>query len=308
MARKPEKGPKSQEFSVKGLEGLRRSSTKAGNGDESSTSPLTNNGDTNRDGDGNEDENTIEESEYRNHWYKDVRRTCGKIVNNSRFQFVMVACIVVNALMMGIATYFPEEGGTTLQTDLSEAFDLADNIFLVIFTLELIIQFIYHGWKLFFDGWLLFDFVIIMISWFAFISRAAGAGIGTQFQVFRAFRIFRALRLITRVKIMKDLIIGKRQIVTQLAVDSLLGFRSSTTCGSHFCSMLSNSPPCAYIHFSSLSIERIFVLLKQTCRCSDGRGDASNGGYPFDVVAYFLHLRRHVYAALLGGHMDRGCA
>jgi len=223
MARKSEKGSKSQEFIAKGLDGLRRSSTKAGNGDESSTSPLTNNGDTNRHGDGNEDENAIGESEeYRVHWYKDVRRTCGKYVNDSRFQWVMVACIVVNAGMMGGATYFPEDSDSPLVQELSDAFQWADDIFLGIFTLELIMQFIYHGWALFLDGWLLFDFLIIAMSWFAFISTHAGGETHAQFQVFRVFRVFRAFRLITRVKIMKDLIIAMGEVMPRMVAICLM--------------------------------------------------------------------------------------
>jgi hypothetical protein len=45
---------------------------------------------------------------------------------------------------------------------------------------------------------LVFDLVIIVTSWTF-----------SQVQIIRAFRIFRALRLITRVKVMKNLVLGK---------------------------------------------------------------------------------------------------
>ena len=77
-------------------------------------------------------------------------------------------------------------------------FELVDKVFLIIFTVELGLQFIYHGWRLLLDGWLVFDLVIILTSW-SFAS----------VQIIRAFRIFRALRLITRIEVMKNLVLGE---------------------------------------------------------------------------------------------------
>jgi len=48
---------------------------------------------------------------------------------------------------------------------------------------------------LFKDGWLVFDFIIVLLSWSL-----------QQLQIIRAFRIFRALRLIARVACLQDLI------------------------------------------------------------------------------------------------------
>lgn len=123
-----------------------------------------------------------------------IRKQCGAIVNNFYVQLVMVAFIVINAIMMGIATYdFIKDN-----PEYSRAFELTDKTFLVIFTIELVMQGIYHGIYMFKDGWLVFDFIIISISW-AF----------QEVQIVRAFRIFRAFRLLTRVKIMRNLILGK---------------------------------------------------------------------------------------------------
>jgi len=58
-------------------------------------------------------------------------------------------------------------------------------------------QFIFYGLMLLTDGWLVFDLIIITLSW-AF----------AQVQIIRAFRIFRAFRLITRIKVMKNLVLG----------------------------------------------------------------------------------------------------
>ena len=127
-------------------------------------------------------------------FYNQFRYNCGMLVNNGHVQFVIIVLIAVNALMMGIGTFdFVKEN-----KDVEDIFETVDFVFLVIFTVELGMQFVYHGWRLILDGWLVFDLVIITTSW-SFQS----------VQIIRAFRIFRALRLVTRIKIMKNLILGK---------------------------------------------------------------------------------------------------
>jgi len=120
-----------------------------------------------------------------------IRRICGSFVNNDRIQNLMVLCIFINAAMMGIATY----EFVRLDPQIKSAFETVDSAFLVIFTIELILQFIYRGLNLFTDPWLVFDFFIILLSW-TFSSM----------QIIRAFRIFRALRLAGRVKALRDVI------------------------------------------------------------------------------------------------------
>ena len=122
------------------------------------------------------------------------RYNCGMLVNNGHVQFFIIMLIAINGIMMGIATFdFVSE-----DEQISEAFETVDLIFLIIFTVELGLQFVYHSWRLFLDGWLVFDLVIITTSW-----------LFSSVQIIRAFRIFRALRLVTRIKIMKNLILGE---------------------------------------------------------------------------------------------------
>jgi hypothetical protein len=123
-----------------------------------------------------------------------IRFNVGMLVNNGRVQFFIVLLIVINAAMMGVATY----DIVKKNPDIDAAFETIDQTFLIIFTVELCMQFVYLGWRLVLDGWLLFDLVIILTSW-SFSS----------VQIIRAFRVFRALRLVTRIKIMKNLLLGK---------------------------------------------------------------------------------------------------
>jgi len=126
-----------------------------------------------------------------------LRKTAGIIVNNNWVQLLIIFMIVINCLMMGIGTY----GFVTDNPKLSAQWELIDSIFLVAFTIELLIQFTYKGLAMFFDGWLLFDFFVIVLSWMSDLLDTSG-----KLQILRAFRIFRAFRLIVRVKTMKDLV------------------------------------------------------------------------------------------------------
>lgn len=135
------------------------------------------------------------ESGLRRAWksFQNIRSVSGRLVNEDRTQIIIVTMIAINALMMGIGT-FPF---VTEDPEISFTFDLVDTIFLVIFTIELGFQLLHYGYKLLLDGWLVFDLIVIVISW-SFSS----------VQIIRAFRIFRALRLITRITIMKNLVLG----------------------------------------------------------------------------------------------------
>jgi len=136
-----------------------------------------------------------------------LRRQCGTIINNHYLQLVMIVFILINALMMGVATFdFIKKNPIYLN-----AFDKTDEAFLIIFSIELVMQCIYHGHKLLFDGWLMFDLIIILMSW-----------VFKEVQIIRAFRIFRAFRLITRIKIMRNLILALVNVMPRMAAIGLM--------------------------------------------------------------------------------------
>jgi hypothetical protein len=130
-----------------------------------------------------------------------ARRSMGRIINSDRVQYFILTLIVINAIMMGVATFPIIKNNPTL----NEIFDAIDTVFLIVFTIESGLQLIYHGWYIFKDGFLVFDMLIVILSW---------ALEGTQ--VIRAFRIFRALRLVTRVKTMRNLIKAMIEVVPKL--------------------------------------------------------------------------------------------
>jgi len=189
----------------------RKKSNKSVNGnnndDESSTSPLTNAGE----GNGNRsNDNPVSEMgpvDRKDEIIRDVRQKCGIWVNNDKVQITMVTFISINAIMMGLATFdFIKDNPVWDST-----FETCDRVFLIIFTIELIMQGIYHGIRLFQDGWLVFDLIIISASWAL-----------NQLQIVRAFRVFRIFRLVTRVKLMKDLILALFSVMPRMAAIFLM--------------------------------------------------------------------------------------
>lgn len=179
--------------------------------DDNEEGPFSVTSDNCRQSDHNESENENVGDDDKSKWTRKAekfRKACGDFVNNDRIQVFMVVLIVLNAMMMGIGTFdFVSENE---RIDLS--FEYVDLIFLSIFTLELCLQLIYHGFALFKDGWLCFDFIIIVLSWSL-----------SGFQIIRAFRVFRALRLITRVENLRNLISALLDVLPKMsAITALL--------------------------------------------------------------------------------------
>ena len=120
-----------------------------------------------------------------------IRKICGLIVNFFLVQNLILLMIVVNSIMMGIATYDFVDNNPKIDA----AFAQVDYVFLIIFTVELCLNFVHLTYKLFLDGWLLFDFITIVLSW-SF----------SNFQVIRSFRVFRAFRLVNKIKVLRTLV------------------------------------------------------------------------------------------------------
>lgn len=127
-----------------------------------------------------------------------IRDKCGDIVEDERLQIFILLCIAVNSIMFGVAT-FP-----AIKDDPSnmQVFEVVDVMFLVIFTVELAMQLTYQGVLYFKDGWLVFDLLLVVISW-----------LSLEVFILRAFRVFRALRLVTRVELLRNVVVALFSIV-----------------------------------------------------------------------------------------------
>ena len=134
---------------------------------------------------------------------------CGDFVEHKYTQTFIMTLIIINAMTMGLATYPVIRFNPHAQS----IFDFIDFIFLVIFTIELALNFVYHGIYLVLNGWLVFDLFVVMSSWFF-----------SSLKVIRAFRIFRSLRLVGRVPALRKLIDALCEVMPQIfAIFLLLG-------------------------------------------------------------------------------------
>ena len=145
-----------------------------------------------------------------------LRLFCGKVVNNEYVQIAIICLIMMNAVIMGIATF----DFVTEDPHIDNIFEKMDRAFLVVFTIEVAMQLFYLGFILFTDGWLTFDFLIVVLSW-SFES----------LQVVRAFRIFRAFRLFTRIKPLRDLVLAIGAVMPRMYSKAPIAYmRSCLAC------------------------------------------------------------------------------
>jgi len=121
-----------------------------------------------------------------------TRNLCGKIVDHQHVQRFVMSVIFVNSILLAVGTFdFVAENPST-----KAAFDVASEIFLVLYTVENAMQLISHGPRqMFKDGWLTFDFILIVLSWVLSFSPA-----------FRAFRVLRLIHAIPKFEAMRAII------------------------------------------------------------------------------------------------------
>lgn len=140
---------------------------------------------------------------------KQVREKAGRLINSTQVQYFIMALILTNAIMMGIATF----DFISKNEDAAKAFETVDEVFLIIFTVEAGIQVFYEGLNTYKNAWLVFDLSVVFASWSL-----------NGVQVIRSVRVFRALRLITRLKGMRQLIEALAKTLPRMAgITALLG-------------------------------------------------------------------------------------
>jgi len=119
--------------------------------------------------------------------------TVQQIIESKHFEWLITVLIIANAAVMGIETYegMRQKAGPLLQA--------LDQIFLIIFTIELGMRLYVHRRKFFSDAWSLFDLTIVTIAWIP----ASG-----PLAVLRALRVLRILRLISVVPSLRKVVSG----------------------------------------------------------------------------------------------------
>ena len=133
------------------------------------------------------DAGTSEPHESADSWRGRLRA----VVEGNRFQTVIIALIVFNAVVLGLET------STTVMAAIGGVLVALDRIVLAVFVVELALRMAAFGWRFFRDAWNVFDFVVVAIA----LVPASG-----PFAVLRALRVLRVLRLISTVPRMRRVV------------------------------------------------------------------------------------------------------
>jgi hypothetical protein len=112
------------------------------------------------------------------------------MIRHELTQWVMITLIMLNAVVMGAATF----DFVTESSMVTSYFDWIDRGFLIVFTIEMAVQLLGHDPAQPYDGWLLFDGTIIVLSWSL-----------EKMQIARAVRILRVVRLTARLDTLRQL-------------------------------------------------------------------------------------------------------
>lgn len=124
-------------------------------------------------------------------YWNSLRYKCGETVNNIKVQKAVLFLIVINSLLLGIQTF----DFVLDNPGLRESFGIVDFICLCFFSMELLMQIFYRQMDVIRDNWLMFDIVVIAMSW---MSESLGVG--------RGFRVIRASRILYRIHGLKVLV------------------------------------------------------------------------------------------------------
>jgi voltage-gated sodium channel len=116
---------------------------------------------------------------------------CNRIADSKQFQLFILAVILANAIALGLETY------DAIDSEIGEALNLLNDIFLGVFVVEIAIRIAAHGRRpqdYFKSGWNVFDFLII-----------GGAFVPGVRQNATALRVLRLLRIVRVVSLFPDL-------------------------------------------------------------------------------------------------------
>jgi len=136
--------------------------------------------------------------------HKDKTKSCFRnffitVTTSTTFDNFIMFCIVLNTLFLCMAWY---DQSLELQNLLVNV----NYVFIAIFTLEAIFKLTALRRNYFKDGWNLFDFTVVILTFIALILanfQSLGVNLSQQATMVRILRILRVLRLIKRAKHLK---------------------------------------------------------------------------------------------------------
>jgi len=143
------------------------------------------------------------------HW----RMKFYRITLNETFEKLIMACIMINVMIMCFERHNPNDWETSIHT-------ILDFIFTVIFTVEMTIKLLGLGLRQYFtDHWNKFDFIVVIGGWLniiVFDMFLKNRGVNVDISMLRIIRLFRVSRLIRLVKSLQRLKTLLRTLIISL--------------------------------------------------------------------------------------------
>ncbi len=130
-----------------------------------------------------------------------MRERLTKFIENKWTQRFILFVIIFNSIILGMMT------SVNLMSSYGNLLYILCDVCVWLFTIELGIKLYVYKREFFKDGWNIFDFIIVAISWIP------TGGVFSSFRVFRILRTLRALRLITQLE--------KLRVIVQAIIDSI---------------------------------------------------------------------------------------
>jgi len=135
--------------------------------------------------------------------------TCKRIIQADYFEYGMGTIILFNSILLGAETDMRAQGSSPAWMD------VAENVFLIIYIVELVIRFLAKGRANFKDNWVNFDILLVTTGvvtyWILPFIVHTDAGTKHAVTLVRAFRLLRfarALRVIKSLGVMWKLVFG----------------------------------------------------------------------------------------------------
>ena len=143
-----------------------------------------------------------------------VAAACGRIVESSWFDPLMLSIIAINAVTLGLETY------ESIDASIGAELQLLNDVILGLFVVELALRMAAHADRpreFFRSGWNVFDFVVITASFVPGVRENA-----TLLRLVRLLRIVRAVRLLPDLRVLTVAVGRSIPGVASLAAITLL--------------------------------------------------------------------------------------
>jgi voltage-gated sodium channel len=169
-----------------------------------------------------------------------------KIVDSKWFQYLIIFVILAAGVIVGLETY-----SSLMQTH-GELLHLLDHIVLYIFVLEILLKIIAKGskpWEFFYDGWNVFDFIIVAVCFMPI-----GGAYVAVLRLARILRVFRLVSALPKLQILVGALLKSIPSMSYVGILLFLLFYIYAVIGTF---MFGQNDP---IHFGSLQVSMMTLF------------------------------------------------